>query len=135
MLDKVNNRWRQSTSRQYESDEVNRIIRRALKLEQSGAVSHNDLLETAAELGIDPLSLEVAVMKERAGFKTAEAHRKKRRRRRDRFKSHLWSYIIVITGLFLINAMTPGPWWFQWPLLGWGMGLALHGRAVIFNQR
>ena len=38
------------TSRQYNNDEVNRIIRRALKLEREDTISHQDLIETAQEI-------------------------------------------------------------------------------------
>ena len=28
---------------------------------------------------------------------------------------------------YLINFLSsPGEWWFYWPMLGWGLGLALH---------
>jgi hypothetical protein len=135
MLDKRSNGWRESPSTTYDADEVNRIVRRALKLERSEAVSHADLLETAAELGIDSQSLEAAIRKERSSFKTAAAHKARLQRKRDKFKSHLWSYIIVISFLFLINAMTPGSWWFQWTMLGWGIGLAFHCRSALFSER
>ena len=35
--------------------------------------------------------------------------------------------------LLLINHFTPGTWWFQWPLLGWGIGLAFHFKAVFYH--
>lgn len=49
------------------------------------------------------------------------------------FYVHLTVYAIVNLGLFLINLVTDGGnWWFFWPLLGWGVALAIHG-AVIFG--
>jgi hypothetical protein len=36
---------------------------------------------------------------------------------------------VINTGLFLINWLTrggDGGWWFYWPLLGWGVGVAIH---------
>jgi hypothetical protein len=44
------------------------------------------------------------------------------------FYIHLLVYVAVNTGLFVINALTRdgGTWWFYWPLLGWGIGLAIH---------
>jgi len=44
------------SSRQYDNDEVNRIIRRALKLKQEDTISHRDLIDTAEEIGIEPVS-------------------------------------------------------------------------------
>jgi hypothetical protein len=46
---------------------------------------------------------------------------------------HLLIYIVVNAGLFLINYLTTsgdGGWWFQWTLLGWGIGLAVHTIVV-----
>jgi hypothetical protein len=42
---------------------------------------------------------------------------------------HLLVYLVVNTGLFLINVLTKGEdggWWFYWPLAGWGIGLMIH---------
>lgn len=44
------------------------------------------------------------------------------------FYGHLLSYVVVITALFIINLMSdPDYIWAKWPMLGWGIGLALHG--------
>ncbi len=114
----------------YDSEAVNRIIRRALNHSTSDAVCHDDLLETARDLGIEPRPLEIAIREERSSHRKVKAAKVRLKRRRARYQQHLWSYIIVITALFLINTMTPGPWWFQWPMLGWGIGLAFHYRSA-----
>jgi hypothetical protein len=47
------------------------------------------------------------------------------------FYSHLTSYIITISFLFLINILTsPVYLWVVWPALGWGIGLAFHAIGV-----
>ena len=47
------------------------------------------------------------------------------------FYAHLMSYAIVITFLFLLNLITSAHvWWFIYPALGWGLGLAFHYFAV-----
>jgi hypothetical protein len=47
------------------------------------------------------------------------------------FRSHLLAYAIINAGLFLINFLTsPGHWWFYWPMIGWGVGLAAHAAVV-----
>ena len=47
------------------------------------------------------------------------------------FYIHLAVYILVNAGLWLINLVTsPAAFWFYWPLLGWGIGLAAHAVAV-----
>lgn len=50
------------------------------------------------------------------------------------FLTHLYSYIIVIGGLALINLATSDYPWFLWPALGWGIGLASHFASTIFKE-
>ncbi len=52
---------------------------------------------------------------------TAERDRAARRLRR-----HILAYAAVIFALFLIDLLTPGSWWFLWPMFGWGVALAAH---------
>ncbi len=104
-------------SRQYSSDEVHRIIRRASKLKQDDSITHEDLLNTAKELGLDSQTIETAVEQELKEYEKERAKESRLKRRKAGFRRHMWSYIIVIGGLLLINMMTPGPWWFQWPAL------------------
>ena len=122
------------TSQQYDNDEVNRIIRRALKLKQADTISHQDLIETAREIGIDAKILEFAIEQEQREFKKEKIFKARLRRRKAGFYWHLWSYLIVNAGLLLINNFTPGPWWFHWSVLGWGIGLAFHYKAIFFAQ-
>jgi len=42
------------------------------------------------------------------------------------FLIHATVFALTIAGLFVINLLTGGPWWVQWPLIGWGLGLAGH---------
>lgn len=47
------------------------------------------------------------------------------------FYRHLSVYVIVNLGLFLINMITsPETLWFIWPLMGWGIAVALHALRV-----
>jgi len=49
------------------------------------------------------------------------------------FYGNLISYIVVNIGLMVINLLTsPKYLWFFWPMLGWGIGVFLHGMKV-FN--
>jgi hypothetical protein len=121
-----------NSSKQFSKDEVDRIIRRALKLKKEDSISHQELLDTAGEFGIDSETLQAAIEADRQDYKKERARKNKMERRKKRFHRHLWSYLIVIGGLMGINIMTPGPWWFQWPALGWGIGLAFNFKAAYF---
>jgi hypothetical protein len=49
------------------------------------------------------------------------------------FYGNLFSYVVIITGLAILNFITtPGHLWFLYPALGWGLGVAAHGMSV-FN--
>ena len=122
----------ESPAKQYSKDQVDRIIRRALKLKKEDTITHQELLDTAKEFGIDPQTLEAAIAEDQKVFQKERARRRRLARRKARFHRHLASYIIVIGALLIINIMTPGPWWFQWPALGWGIGLALNFKAAYF---
>ena len=43
------------------------------------------------------------------------------------FYIHLGVYLIINAALFTINMITnPDALWFYWPMIGWGVGLAIH---------
>lgn len=46
------------------------------------------------------------------------------------FYVHVMIYLVVNTGLFLIDLVSGSGWWFFWPMLGWGIGLGAHAVAV-----
>ena len=48
------------------------------------------------------------------------------------FYIHLIVFVLVMVLLFVINWATleDNVWWVIWPLLGWGLGVALHAFAV-----
>jgi len=50
------------------------------------------------------------------------------------FYGHAVIYLIVNAGLALINLLSGGGWWFYWPLVGWGIGLAAHGVSVFWLE-
>ena len=122
-------------SRPYTYNEVSRIIRRALKQEPADTISHQDLIETAREIGIDSQILESVILQERREFEKESMRKARLKRRKMGLYSHLWSYLMVNAALLVINYFTPGSWWFQWPLLGWGIGLAFQFKAVYFPFR
>jgi hypothetical protein len=46
---------------------------------------------------------------------------------------HLIVFVCVSVGLVLIDALTPGGWWFYWPVIAWGIGVAIHAAVVLSN--
>jgi len=46
------------------------------------------------------------------------------------FYVHATIYCLVIGSLFLLKLATGHSWWFFWPALGWGLGLAFHAFGV-----
>jgi hypothetical protein len=47
------------------------------------------------------------------------------------FYTHLGVYVLINAMLLLINITTsPDILWFYWPLLGWGIAVALHALRV-----
>jgi len=47
------------------------------------------------------------------------------------FYGNLTSYIVVNIFFVVINLMTsPDHLWFYWPMLGWGIGVVIHGMKV-----
>ncbi len=46
------------------------------------------------------------------------------------FYGHALIYLLVNVGLFILDVMTPGGPWFYWTLIGWGIGLGVHGAGV-----
>lgn len=57
------------------------------------------------------------------------------------FLLHLAAYIVVNAILVTLNLMQTVPegqarnYWFQWPLIGWGIGVAAHGLALLLRDR
>jgi 2TM domain len=68
-----------------------------------------------------------------------EAAIRKRVHKRAEFYRHAMTYCLVITGLWIFNAVTlyssgkwdrSWAWWAIWPTIGWGFGLAVHAMST-----
>jgi uncharacterized protein DUF1707/2TM domain-containing protein len=52
------------------------------------------------------------------------------------FRAHLRAYVLVISGLVLLWAVSgAGDPWPIWPAFGWGIGLAAHAQARAARRR
>jgi transcriptional regulator with XRE-family HTH domain len=50
------------------------------------------------------------------------------------FYIHLAQFILVITGLCILNlVISPSKLWFFWPALGWGIGILVHAASVFLS--
>lgn len=49
--------------------------------------------------------------------------------------THALIFVLVNAGLYAINSITGGYRWNVWPLVGWGLGLAIHGVVVFASLR
>ncbi|NDI99819.1 Pr2TM family membrane protein [Flavobacterium sp. LaA7.5] len=81
------------------------------------------------------LTKQVTIMEKPVYTETETSYYKAQKRVEDikGFYGHLTSYIVVTTGLILLNVITsPQHLWFLYPAMGWGIGLAVHGMSV-FN--
>ncbi|MGI8484796.1 MAG: 5-bromo-4-chloroindolyl phosphate hydrolysis family protein [Thermomicrobiales bacterium] len=66
----------------------------------------------------------------------AEQSARKRAKDLRAFMQHLGAFFSFGLFLLLINLLTnPHSLWFFWPLLPWGVGLAIHGWSVLWNDR
>ena len=49
------------------------------------------------------------------------------------FYTHALVYVLVNVGLFAISSVSGRGNWHVWPLLGWGLGLAIHGLVTFIG--
>ena len=52
---------------------------------------------------------------------------KKRAKEIKEFYEHLTTYVVIMSFAFIIDVITGGGWWFYWGVIGWGIGVAIHG--------
>lgn len=68
----------------------------------------------------------------------AERYEKARRTVKARFDfyNHLGVYIVIMAFLALLNhLLSPGRYWVIWPLVFWGLAVALHGISALLTNR
>jgi hypothetical protein len=119
--------------KRYTQEEVTAIVANALRRQRArDSISHEELLETAAELGIPPSEVEEAARHLVSERDMQWARQQWIERERRDFKGHVVAYVIVNGFLVACDLLTSGGRWFWWPLLGWGVGLAFHAYATYF---
>ena len=119
----------------YSESDAQEILRRAASSHTpAGGLSRDELLRSAAELGVSP---EAVARAEAEYFAEREKNRdidEFRRQHRSDFRTHLVVYGIINTFLLCINLLSSADHlWFLYPLLGWGIGIAIHGYTT-YNE-
>ncbi len=120
----------------YSDDEAKEILKRALEGDAlaTGGFDHEDLVAAAREVGIDPEAVERAASEMSLDREAEGLVLARRRKRRRRWVNGLITYAIVNAFLFGVDYVTPGGPWFYWPLLGWGLFVALSGARAFLPQ-
>jgi hypothetical protein len=125
----------------YTQEEINEIIRRALSKPASDerSLSHAELVEIAAEAGIDREALERATAElaqaRTQGLAQQLASREiaaERTVQLKRFAASAVSLSLVNGLLYIVATRFTGGTWYIWPLAGSGALLALRLRHVLF---
>lgn len=119
---------------QYSRDEVEEILRRAAERTHEGGadgLTHDELVAAAREAGIDTTAVESAVTELAIDRQDRLAVEHWNARRRSGLVSHFTTWLVVNGGLFLINLLAGGVWWFFWPMLAWGIFVALHAASAL----
>jgi len=131
-------------NKSYTQDEVNEILKRALSQQslREQTLTHEDLVQVAAEVGIDRTSLEAATA-EIARTREAEVAQcteasELAAERRTQLRRLLASGIRLgaLNGaLYFIDVHYSGGTWFQWPMLASAVLLALQIRHVVAPEQ
>ncbi len=114
-------------SRSYTREEADEILRRALQQQATDGVSHDDLVAAAREVGIPTEAIESAAAQLGERRVVEQRVQLLRKRKQSAFVRHLITFLIVNTGIFLIDRLDGPPWYFHWPLIIWGIVLVLAG--------
>lgn len=115
----------------YSHEEVQQILGLASTLQQKGSIPRTQLQEIATEVGISPDELQQAERMWQLQHQAVQEQVSKRSRREFGFRMHLIPYIFTSVLLVLLNlATTPRCVWSLYPILGWGLGVAMHAACV-----
>jgi hypothetical protein len=111
----------------YSREEADEILRRAIALESAEGIRHEDLVSAAREVGIPPEAIDRAAehLGERAPV--VAMVRRLREERRRAFLRHLVVFLVAGIGLFAVDWLGGGSWFFYWPMLIWAIVLTIAG--------
>lgn len=122
-----------SDGQSYSDDEVRAIIERALASTSArGGLSHGDLLAVGEQVGLSAEAMTRAAEEVRAAQLDSAATRAITSRRRRWLAAHAGLFALINGLLFSVNFLTtPGQWWSLFPIVFWGLALALHAGVTL----
>jgi threonyl-tRNA synthetase len=118
-------------SQKYSNEDLQELLRQATILQEENNISREQLIEIAAEVGISAETIEKAEQKWLRQRESAQKQAKARSHRRLGFQLHLIPYLATSVFMVLLNlTTTPRCFWSIYPILGWGLGVTLHGACI-----
>ena len=119
----------------YNSEEMQQILEVAFRRKQQGEYTREQIIEIASELGVSSESLQAAEQEWLKNNIEVKQEQMSNRQQRKGFKSHLFAFLAINGFLVLLNlVVSPGYFWAIYPILGWGLGLLLHGMKVYISN-
>jgi hypothetical protein len=128
-------------ARRYSSSDVSDIIRSGLEHKSaSGDISFGELLEIAHQAGLNESQLNAAIEFQESDAQLEKARNQFKKNEKQGFSAHFRVYCIV-NGAFLLVAILaesqihmglPAAAIPLVPMIGWGIGLAIHGSVALF---
>lgn len=118
--------------RRFSDEEVEVILRRALERQRGGSgLSRAELLEAARGVGLAEADIDAAIRDTDRGDDVETLTLRWRAHRRRALTNHAIAFVVVNALLFVIDRATPpdDPW-FHFPLIAWGVGLALDALSA-----
>ena len=130
-----------SEQRHYDERDAEEILKIASREAGTAGMSHERLLETAAELGISPDAVKRAeeqLIKQREAERVESEEAVLRAQYESERKGKFWSDMLTYIG---VNAGLVGIWWFTgrsffWPgivMASWGIGVVTDFIQTFFN--
>ncbi|MFM6155941.1 MAG: 2TM domain-containing protein [Cuspidothrix sp.] len=119
----------------YNSEEMQQILEVAFRRKQQGEYTREQIIEIASELGVSSESLQAAEQEWLTKNVEVKQEKMSHSQQQKAFKSHLLIFIAINAFLVILNlVVSPGYFWAIYPMLGWGLGLLLHGIKVYMSN-
>ena len=119
----------------YNSEEMQQILEVAFRRKQQGEYTREQIIEIASELGVSSESLQAAEQEWLKNNVEVKKDQMSNSQQQKGFKSHLFTFIVINGFLVILNlVVSPGYFWAIYPILGWGLGLLLHGMKVYISN-